>query len=404
MRTSLKIASVVAGVAGVLGAAAALADDQGPWEVRLRAVYLDFAQKSDAFNLPITGGTTPIPADAITLNKKWIPDLDIEYFFTPNWSAELVLTYPQSQDVTVRVPALNTSVGVGSFKHLPPVLTAKYNFMPQSDFRPYVGLGVNLTLFSNVNLAVPAVTDVEAAPIPLDLQSSSFGLAGQVGFDYKIVDHWFANVDVKYVQLSTDVKVKANGATISKVTADPWLFGIGIGYRFGGSPAAAPVRVATPPAPVPTPPPAPAPAPAPAPKAAPPPAAPVPPPAPVAPPAKPAEELVLKGVNFETASAKLKPESTKILDGVAATIKKCNCSKVDIRGYTDSVGKAEYNRRLSEHRAIAVKDYLEAHGVAKGVLTAQGLGPDSPIASNATAAGRAENRRVTVQFTAPVSR
>jgi outer membrane protein OmpA-like peptidoglycan-associated protein len=116
------------------------------------------------------------------------------------------------------------------------------------------------------------------------------------------------------------------------------------------------------------------------------------------PPPPPAKELVLKGVNFETASAKLLPESTAVLDGVASTIAQCHCSKVDIRGYTDSVGKAEYNQKLSERRAIAVKDYLESHGVQPGILTAQGFGEDHPIADNKTAKGRAENRRVTVEF------
>jgi OOP family OmpA-OmpF porin len=112
--------------------------------------------------------------------------------------------------------------------------------------------------------------------------------------------------------------------------------------------------------------------------------------------------MVLKGVNFETASAKLRPESTSILDGVASTIQQCHCSKVDIRGYTDSVGKPDYNQKLSERRANAVKDYLESHGVPPGIVTAQGFGEENPIASNKTADGRAENRRVTVQFSAPV--
>ncbi len=216
--------------AGALTAIPAQADES-PFMMRLRGVYLDFAQKSDAFVLPTdTAGDVPIAADAITLNKKWIPDIDFEYFFTPNWSAELVLTYPQSQDVTVDTPV--GPVGVGSFKHLPPVLTAKYNFLPGQDFRPYVGIGINLTLFSDVNLAVPAVAGVQSTPIPLDLNRSSVGIAGQVGIDWKMVDHWLLNADVKYVQLSTDVKVKATGATITKVTADPWLFGIGVGYRF----------------------------------------------------------------------------------------------------------------------------------------------------------------------------
>jgi outer membrane protein OmpA-like peptidoglycan-associated protein len=114
--------------------------------------------------------------------------------------------------------------------------------------------------------------------------------------------------------------------------------------------------------------------------------------------------VVLKGVNFETASAVLKSPSTTVLDGVVANIKKCNCGKVEVHGYTDSVGKPEYNQALSERRANAVKDYLVAHGIAAAMLSAQGFGEEHPIASNATPAGRAENRRVTVQFKEIVSR
>ncbi|MBS0396992.1 MAG: OmpA family protein, partial [Proteobacteria bacterium] len=95
-----------------------------------------------------------------------------------------------------------------------------------------------------------------------------------------------------------------------------------------------------------------------------------------------------------------KPESVKVLDEAVASIKKCGCGKVEVRGYTDSVGKAAYNQKLSERRAIAVKDYLVAHGVNADLLTAQGFGEENPIASNDTAAGRAENRRVTLKFSA----
>ena len=231
MKTTVKFLVGAALAAGALTAIPAQADE-GPFMIRLRAVYLDFAQKSDGFNLPITGGTTPIPSDAITLNKKWIPDIDFEYFWTKQFSTELVLTYPQSQDVTVNVPGLG-GVAVGSFKHLPPTLTAKWNFIPDGTFRPYVGVGVNLTIISNVNLSVPAVSGVQSTPIALDLNSTSVGFAGQAGFDVKLADHWFANVDVKYVQLGSDVKVPAlGGATITKVHLDPWLLGAGIGYRF----------------------------------------------------------------------------------------------------------------------------------------------------------------------------
>ncbi|MBS0395113.1 MAG: OmpW family protein [Proteobacteria bacterium] len=204
MSKTLKILVAAALAAGAVASTAAQADE-GPFEIRLRAVYLDFAQKSDAAG--------EIPADAITVNKKWIPDIDLEYFFTKNFSTELVLTYPQKQTVYL------AGNDIGSFKHLPPTLTAKWNFIPDGVFRPYVGVGVNLTFISNVDL-----------PSPLDLSKTSVGIAGQAGFDVKVADHWFVNADVKYVKLGADVK--ASGTTLTKVHLDPWLLGAGVGYRF----------------------------------------------------------------------------------------------------------------------------------------------------------------------------
>jgi outer membrane protein len=195
MTTTTRILVGAALAAGALTAVPAQADE-GPFMIRVRAVYLDFAQKSDAFVLPTDlAGNVNIPKDSIEINKKTIPDIDLEYFFTKNFSTELVLTYPQSQDVTVNVPGLG-GVAVGSFKHLPPTLTAKWNFIPDGTFRPYVGVGVNLTIISNVNLSVPAVSGVQSTPIALDLNSTSVGFAAQAGFDVKLADHWFANVDV----------------------------------------------------------------------------------------------------------------------------------------------------------------------------------------------------------------
>jgi outer membrane protein len=208
--------------AGVLAAIPARADE-GPFMIRLRAVYLDFAQKSDA--IPTLG----VPADAITINKKTIPDIDLEYFFTRNVSTELVLTYPQSQTVTVQKSALGGPVDIGTFKHLPPTLTAKWNFIPDGTVRPYVGVGVNLTLISSVSLDRVAALNTITGKI--DLDSSSFGIASQAGFDVKVADHVFINADLKYVTLKSDVKT-ANFGKVSTVHLDPWLIGVGVGYRY----------------------------------------------------------------------------------------------------------------------------------------------------------------------------
>ena len=105
-------------------------------------------------------------------------------------------------------------------------------------------------------------------------------------------------------------------------------------------------------------------------------------------------KLVLKGVNFNTGSASLTEESYKILDEVAAGLVDNKDVNIEIRGYTDSVGSATANQKLSEKRAQTVMQYLVNAGVAASRLTAKGLGEKDPIASNKTAEGRAENRRI----------
>ena len=195
----------VALAAGLLGSAP-LHAQEGPWMVRLRAVALQPADKSDA--------APGIPADAIHVSSKTIPEVDISYFFTKNLAAELVLTVPQEHDVTL------AGTKIGTFKQLPPTLLAQWHFLPGQTVDPYVGLGANLTLISDVKLANGA----------LDLDSSSVGPAAQAGADVKVAPQWFVNVDVKYVQIRSDVK--AGGAKVTTVKVDPMLYGVGVGYRF----------------------------------------------------------------------------------------------------------------------------------------------------------------------------
>jgi outer membrane protein OmpA-like peptidoglycan-associated protein len=100
-------------------------------------------------------------------------------------------------------------------------------------------------------------------------------------------------------------------------------------------------------------------------------------------------------VYFNTAKASIQSRSFKLLDQVAKLLTEHpELEKVWIEGHTDSAGKAEANRKLSQRRAEAVRDYLIKKGVAAERLVAQGFGPDRPIADNKTAKGRAANRRV----------
>lgn len=197
-----KILAVALAAAGLVSANAAQAD-AGPFMVRARAVYVDFDNGQNSL---------PVKVEA---ESRWIPEVDFSYFFTPNIAAELVLTYPQNVDIKV------AGSKAGTIKALPPSLMLQYHVTQLGAFKPYVGLGVNYTIFTKHNNILGGVGEVE---------NSSLGLAGQIGFDYMITKNVALNLDVKYIQMDTDVTV--GGSKIGKLDLNPVTAGIGIGYRF----------------------------------------------------------------------------------------------------------------------------------------------------------------------------
>jgi outer membrane protein OmpA-like peptidoglycan-associated protein len=104
----------------------------------------------------------------------------------------------------------------------------------------------------------------------------------------------------------------------------------------------------------------------------------------------------LGDVLFHTAQSDLEPSATATLDGLVESLNKDPSRHIVIEGYTDNVGKPGANRELSQRRADAVMQYLIAHGIAADRLTAVGKGESSPVASNGTAEGRRQNRRVNI--------
>lgn len=184
-----------------LSSGAALAQQaEGPWMVRARAVHLDSANKdSTGLNLSV--------------NDKWLPEVDITYFFNKNIAAELILTVPQRHTLSAGGTA------IGSLKHLPPSLLVQYHFTDAPGFKPYVGAGVNYTRFSSIRL-----------PAGVDVDRNSFGGALQLGVDIPVAKDVYLNFDVKKVYIKTDVSAAGNKIGTFKV--DPVLFGIGLGWRF----------------------------------------------------------------------------------------------------------------------------------------------------------------------------
>lgn len=181
-------------------AMAQTAAKEGPWLVRARAVHLD-SRNDDSTGLDLT------------LNNKWIPEVDISYFITPNIAAELILTYPQKHRLYAG------GAQIGTLKHLPPTLTLQYHFTNFGPVKPYVGAGLNYTRFSSVNL-----------PAGVSIDKNSFGGALQVGVDIPVAKNISLNLDLKKVYIRTDVS--AAGAKLGTFKVDPVLFGVGVGYRF----------------------------------------------------------------------------------------------------------------------------------------------------------------------------
>lgn len=109
--------------------------------------------------------------------------------------------------------------------------------------------------------------------------------------------------------------------------------------------------------------------------------------------------VTLKGTNFDFDSAKLRPSADKQLDEVVSFAAAYKDAKLDVSGHTCSIGKDDYNLKLSQKRADAVKAYLVKKGVAADRIIAKGFGKTKPVASNKTKAGREENRRVEIRST-----
>ncbi|HET9034077.1 MAG TPA: OmpA family protein [Dokdonella sp.] len=114
--------------------------------------------------------------------------------------------------------------------------------------------------------------------------------------------------------------------------------------------------------------------------------------------------VTLGDVLFEVDRAAIKPGATRALDQLANALRKDPEASITIEGHTDSTGSREHNMDLSNRRADSVRAYLVTHDVDPGKITARGLGPDYPVASNATEAGRQQNRRVEVIVNSSVAR
>lgn len=195
---------------------------QGDWLVRLRGIVVSPTEN--------TSGVMPDLTDAsVEVDNAIVPELDFTYFLTDNIAAELILaTSPHGINGTGIIADRGE---VADVMVLPPTLTLQYHFMPDGAFRPYLGVGVNYTIFYSED-ASDSLVDALGGATDVDLDDS-FGVAFQAGVDVPINDRWFINADVKYIQIDTDATL-TTGDTVRtiEVDLDPIVAGVGVGFRF----------------------------------------------------------------------------------------------------------------------------------------------------------------------------
>ncbi len=152
---------------------------------------------------------------ALSVDNSIVPELDFTYFFNDNIAMELILAVTP-HDVKLGGTEITNAL------LLPPTLTLQYHH-PMGAWKPYVGAGVNYTVVID--------SDPTGAIGGVDDWDNSFGLALQAGVDYAIDDKWSINFDVKKLFLNLDATV-TGAATPASIDIDPWIVGLGVGYRF----------------------------------------------------------------------------------------------------------------------------------------------------------------------------
>ena len=217
MRHALTIAVIAA---AMLSGGVAQAYDAGDWIVRVGASNVDPDDPNGEINVPDAGKLDVNIDDdtSVTFNGT--------YMWTKNIGIELLAALPFEHDI--KVDGLGK---VGSTKHLPPTLSVQWHFLPDSRFQPYVGAGINWTIFFDDG--EDGVLEELGGQLELDDQSS-FGLAGQIGADIMLNDHWFINADLRYIKIDNKAEVTLGEDKLNvSVDIDPYVYGLHIGYRFG---------------------------------------------------------------------------------------------------------------------------------------------------------------------------
>jgi len=190
--------------------------------LRVRAVVVSPNEDSGSI-LPT------FPGEEVDVSDSFAPEVDITYMATNHIGFELIAATTQHDFGGTS----GTTGGIGQLGStwvLPPTLTAQYHFAPEGAIRPYVGAGINYTIFHSEDATNALENAIGQTSVSL---SDSWGWALQAGVDIDLNDDIFLNFDVKYIDIDSTATLR--NATIGTqqvdIDLDPFVFGIGIGFR-----------------------------------------------------------------------------------------------------------------------------------------------------------------------------
>ncbi|BBP81085.1 MULTISPECIES: OmpW/AlkL family protein [unclassified Pseudomonas] len=230
MKTQFLAASLLA-----LAVAAPMAHAHQAGDILVRAGAITVNPKADSSSVKVDRG----PLAGADLGGKATMDSDTQlglnfaYMLTDHFGLELLAATPFEHEVKIKGTALDAANGsLGSLKHLPPTLSVVYYPLEsQSAFQPYLGAGINYTWIYDEHVGSGAT----AAGFDNFRVKNSWGLAWQVGADYMLTDSIMLNAQVRYIDIDTRAYVDNTALGVRAkvdVDVDPWVYMVGLGYKF----------------------------------------------------------------------------------------------------------------------------------------------------------------------------
>jgi len=215
-------------LAALIASAPVMAVEKG--DILINARFLNVNPDVGSNDIKSLNGTSA-GLGGIDVNDANTLGVDITYMMTDNFGLELMLDTSSKHDI-VGTGGI-AGLAVGDVTVLPPSVIAMWHFMPKNNIRPYVGAGLNYTMFFSESTTSDLTTALGATSTGLSVDDT-LSLVFQAGVDIDINKSWYVSLDAKYIDMNTTATVQVNGADAATVDFDvnPLVLGVGVGTRF----------------------------------------------------------------------------------------------------------------------------------------------------------------------------